>query len=207
MNVETLVAAAPIVPVVVIHDAAQAVPMARALVEGGLPVIEVTMRTPAALEAIRRIAAEVPDAIIGAGTLTRAEHVDAAIKAGSRFLVSPGITPSLLDAMVECGLPILPGTSDPSSVMQVLERGLTHMKFFPAEPAGGLTYLKAVAGPFPEVRFCPTGGIDVNKAKEYLAQPNIPCVGGTWVTPADALKDGDWARIADLARTGAALRR
>ncbi|MEU1882460.1 bifunctional 4-hydroxy-2-oxoglutarate aldolase/2-dehydro-3-deoxy-phosphogluconate aldolase [Streptosporangium sp. NPDC020072] len=197
---------APVIPVVVIDDPETAVPMARALVRGGLPVIEVTLRTEGALEAVKRIAAEVPEAVIGAGTIRTGADVDAAVKAGARFLVSPGSTPSLLDAMRDSGVPFLPGVATASEVLALAERGLTEMKFFPAEAAGGLPYLKALAGPLAEVRFCPTGGIKPATAATYLALPNVGCVGGSWLTPADALASGDYSRIERLAAEAAALR-
>lgn len=203
---EKLLEQAPVVPVVVLDDAEAAVPLARALVEGGLPVIEVTLRTPAATEAVRRIAAEVPGAVVGTGTVRTPADVRASVDAGARFLVSPGTTPRLLDAMEDSGLDLLPGTSSISEMLAVAERGHTAMKFFPAEAAGGRPYLKAVAGPLPELRFCPTGGITVDSAPDYLALPNVACVGGTWLTPADAVAAGDVDRIRELASVAAALR-
>ncbi|WP_084516588.1 bifunctional 4-hydroxy-2-oxoglutarate aldolase/2-dehydro-3-deoxy-phosphogluconate aldolase [Microtetraspora niveoalba] len=197
---------APVVPVVVVDDAAAAVPLARALVAGGLPVIEVTLRTDAALDAIRRIADEVPDAVVGAGTVRSAADVAAAVAAGSRFLVSPGTTPSLVDAMLDGGVPFLPGVATASEAMALRERGITEMKFFPAEAAGGVPYLKALSGPLADVRFCPTGGIKPATAPAYLALPNVGCVGGTWLTPADALAAGDFARVEKLALEASALR-
>ncbi|WP_433355422.1 bifunctional 4-hydroxy-2-oxoglutarate aldolase/2-dehydro-3-deoxy-phosphogluconate aldolase [Microtetraspora malaysiensis] len=197
---------APVVPVVVVDDAATAVPLARALVAGGLPVIEVTLRTDAALDAIRRIADEVPDAVVGAGTVRSADDIAAAVAAGSRFLVSPGTTPSLLDALLDGGVPFLPGVATASEAMAVRERGITEMKFFPAEVAGGVPYLKALSGPLADVRFCPTGGIKPATAPTYLALPNVGCVGGTWLTPADALAAGDYGRIEKLALEASALR-
>ncbi|MCW2879852.1 MAG: 2-dehydro-3-deoxy-phosphogluconate aldolase [Sphaerisporangium sp.] len=202
----TILDLAPVVPVVVIDDVETAVPLARALVAGGLPVIEVTLRTPCALDAIGRIAAEVPDAVIGAGTVRSPADVRACVEAGARFLVSPGGTPGLVDAMLDSGVPFLAGAATASEVMALAERGLTELKFFPAGPAGGVAYLKALAGPIPEVRFCPTGGIRLETAPEYLALPNVGCVGGTWLTPADALASGDYARIEKLASEAAALR-
>jgi 2-dehydro-3-deoxyphosphogluconate aldolase/(4S)-4-hydroxy-2-oxoglutarate aldolase len=196
---------APVVPVVVIEDAADAVPLARALVAGGLPAIEVTLRTPAALDAIRAITCEVPDAIVGAGTVIGPEGVDAAVAAGARFLVSPGWTYRLLDAMQQSGVPFLPGVSTTSEVVALLERGLSELKFFPAQAAGGTAYLKSLAGPLPQARFCPTGGISLASAPSYLALPNVCCVGGTWMLPADALASRDWARVETLAREAAAL--
>ncbi|MFB7242619.1 keto-deoxy-phosphogluconate aldolase [Streptomyces populi] len=198
---------APVVPVVVVADALDAVPLARALVAGGLPAIEVTLRTPAALDAIRAVAAEVPDAVVGAGTVLTPEHVAASLAAGARFLVSPGWTDGLLDAMRASGVPFLPGVSTASEVVALLERGVREMKFFPAQAAGGTAYLKSLAGPLPQARFCPTGGIGPECAPDYLALPNVGCVGGSWMLPADAVAARDWRRVEDLARAASALRR
>ncbi|WP_328317188.1 bifunctional 4-hydroxy-2-oxoglutarate aldolase/2-dehydro-3-deoxy-phosphogluconate aldolase [Streptomyces sp. NBC_00388] len=197
---------APVVPVVVIDDAAAAVPLARALVSGGLPAIEVTLRTPAALDAIRAIAAEVPEAVVGAGTVISPDGVAQAVSAGSKFLVSPGWSDRLLGAMTQSGVPFLPGVSTTSEVVELLERGITGMKFFPAEAAGGTAYLKSLGGPLPQARFCPTGGISLASAPSYLALPNVACVGGTWMLPADAVAARDWDRVEQLARGAAALR-
>lgn len=197
---------APVVPVVVLDDAADAVPLARALVAGGLPAIEVTLRTPAALDAIRAIADQVPDAVVGAGTVISPGGVADSVAAGARFLVSPGWTDTLLDAMKGSGLPFLPGVSTTSEVVALLERGVTEMKFFPAEAAGGTAYLKSLSAPLPAARFCPTGGISLASAPSYLALPNVGCVGGTWMLPADAIKAKDWGRIETLAREAATLR-
>ncbi len=193
-GLSSLLSLAPVIPVVV------------TLVAGGLPVIEVTLRTPAGLSAIKRIADEVPDAVVGAGTVLTRADVSAAVGAGSRFLVSPGCTPGLLESMLGSGVPVLPAAATASEVMALLERGLTHAKFFPAKPAGGVPYLKSLAGPLPMVRFCPTGGIDLASAPEFLALPNVVCVGGSWLTPADAVASGDWDRIERLARQASALR-
>ncbi|MER7978617.1 bifunctional 4-hydroxy-2-oxoglutarate aldolase/2-dehydro-3-deoxy-phosphogluconate aldolase [Streptomyces sp. NPDC095817] len=198
---------APVVPVVVVADAADAVPLARALVTGGLPAIEVTLRTPAALDAIRAIAAEVPDAVVGAGTVLTPEHVAQSVAAGARFLVSPGWTDALLDAMKSSGVPFLPGVSTTSEVVALLERGVREMKFFPAQAAGGTPYLKSLAGPLPQARFCPTGGIGLDTAPDYLALPNVGCVGGSWMLPSDAVAARDWHRVEQLAREASALRR
>ncbi|GHE37749.1 MULTISPECIES: bifunctional 4-hydroxy-2-oxoglutarate aldolase/2-dehydro-3-deoxy-phosphogluconate aldolase [Streptomyces] len=198
---------APVLPVVVVDDAADAVPLARALVAGGLPAIEVTLRTPAALDAIRAVAEAVPDAVVGAGTVLTPAQVTRCVEAGARFLVSPGWTETLLAAMTASGVPFLPGVSTASEVVALLERGVTEMKFFPAEAAGGTAYLKSLAGPLPGVRFCPTGGIGPGTAPAYLALPNVGCVGGSWMVPADAVAAGDWARVERLAREAAALRR
>jgi 2-dehydro-3-deoxyphosphogluconate aldolase / (4S)-4-hydroxy-2-oxoglutarate aldolase len=190
----------PVIPVVVVHHAGDAVPIAKALVSGGLPIIELTLRTPAALNAVERIAAEVPDIIVGAGTIVDAGQPKQALAAGAQFLVSPGSTPDLRAAMRDTGLPHLPGVATVSEVMALLEDGYTDMKFFPAEAAGGAKYLKAIHAPVPAARFCPTGGISPTNVAEYLATPNVGCVGGSWLTPADAVDRHDWAHISDLAR-------
>ncbi|MCX5159887.1 bifunctional 4-hydroxy-2-oxoglutarate aldolase/2-dehydro-3-deoxy-phosphogluconate aldolase [Streptomyces sp. NBC_00264] len=197
---------APVVPVVVLEDAADAVPLARALVAGGLPAIEVTLRTAAALDAIRAIVAEVPDAVVGAGTVISGRNVSDTVAAGARFLVSPGWTDRLLDAMKASGVPFLPGVSTTSEVVALLERGVAEMKFFPAEAAGGTAYLKALSAPLPQARFCPTGGISLASAPSYLALPNVGCVGGSWMVPADAIAAKDWVRVERLASEAAALR-
>lgn len=196
----------PIVPVVVIEDVATAVPLARALVAGGIPIIEVTLRSAAALEAIRAIADAVPQIALGAGTVRDAGQVKAARDAGAAFLVSPGASDRLLDALQDCGAPFLAGTATPSEMLRLLERGVTEAKLFPAEAVGGVALLRSLHGPLPELRFCPTGGITAANAPEYLALPNVGCVGGTWLTPADALAAGDWDRIETLARAAAAVR-
>ncbi|MGA5505571.1 bifunctional 4-hydroxy-2-oxoglutarate aldolase/2-dehydro-3-deoxy-phosphogluconate aldolase [Streptomyces umbrinus] len=198
---------APVVPVVVVDDVADAVPLARALVAGGLPAIEVTLRTPVALDAIRAIADGVPEAVVGAGTVISPEQVAQSVAAGARFLVSPGWTDVLLDAMKASGVPFLPGVSTTSEVVALLERGVSDMKFFPAQAAGGTAYLKSLAGPLPQARFCPTGGIGPAVAPEYLALPNVLCVGGSWMLPADAIAARDWATVETLAREAAGLGR
>jgi 2-dehydro-3-deoxyphosphogluconate aldolase/(4S)-4-hydroxy-2-oxoglutarate aldolase len=190
---------APVIPVVVLNDPTQAVPLARALAAGGLPIIELTLRTPTALEAVRRIAAEVPEVLVGAGTILSARQADQAAAAGAGFLVSPGSTPALLAAMDATGLPYLPGTSTVSEMLAVAEHGHTAMKFFPAEAAGGAPYLASLASPLPRLRFCPTGGITAATADRYLQLPNVACVGGSWLTPPEALAAGDWARVTRLA--------
>jgi 2-dehydro-3-deoxyphosphogluconate aldolase/(4S)-4-hydroxy-2-oxoglutarate aldolase len=196
---------APVVPVVVLQDVSEAVPLARALVAGGLAAIEVTLRTPVALDAIRAIAEEVPDAVVGAGTVITPEQVHDSVAAGARFLVSPGWTDVLLEAMRGSGVPFLPGVSTTSEVVALLERGVREMKFFPAEAAGGTAYLKSLSGPLPQARFCPTGGIGAGNAPEYLSLPNVGCVGGTWMLPADAVAARDWARVEKLAREASGL--
>ncbi|ROP37634.1 bifunctional 4-hydroxy-2-oxoglutarate aldolase/2-dehydro-3-deoxy-phosphogluconate aldolase [Saccharothrix texasensis] len=200
-----LLALSPVIPVVVVDDAEHAVPLAEALLRGGVRVIELTLRTPAALAAIERVAAEVPGIVIGAGTVTAPEHAEQAAKAGAAFLVTPGSTDRVLDAAEDTGLPFLPGAATVSEAMRLAERGLTSLKFFPAEAAGGVDYLKSVGGPLPGLRFCPTGGITPATAPNYLALPNVGCVGGSWLAPKDALVSGDWARIEELARAASAL--
>ncbi|MGP3990414.1 bifunctional 4-hydroxy-2-oxoglutarate aldolase/2-dehydro-3-deoxy-phosphogluconate aldolase [Streptomyces sp. 3N207] len=197
---------APVIPVVVLEDAADAVPLARALVAGGLPAIEVTLRTEAAPEAIRAIADAVPEAVVGAGTVLGPEHVRTAVAAGARFLVSPGWTDTLLEAMRDSGVPFLPGVSTASEVVALLERGIAEMKFFPAEAAGGTGYLKSLASPLPQARFCPTGGVTAANAATYLALPNVACVGGTWMLPADALAAKDWERVRAIAAEASGVR-
>ncbi|WP_344007021.1 bifunctional 4-hydroxy-2-oxoglutarate aldolase/2-dehydro-3-deoxy-phosphogluconate aldolase [Nocardioides lentus] len=195
----------PVMPVVVVDRVADAVPLARALVAGGLPAIELTLRTPVALDAMRAIAAEVPGILLGAGTVTTPAQAEAAVDAGARFLVSPGATPGLLAAMTATGVPFLPGTATVSEVLAVLEAGVTEMKFFPAEAAGGAPWLSSVASPVPAARFCPTGGITAASAPTYLALPNVGCVGGSWITPKDAVAAGDWDRVEQLAAQAARL--
>lgn len=196
---------APVVPVVVIHDRAHAVPLARALVAGGTPAIEVTLRTPAALDAIRAIAVEVEGARVGAGTVLTPHDLDAAARAGARFIVSPGTTPDLLDAADDGPVPLLPGAATASEVMHLLERGYTLQKCFPAAALGGPALLRAWRGPLQGARFCPTGGITAANAPEYLALPNVVCVGGSWLAPRDLAEAGDWHAVEALARAAARL--
>jgi 2-dehydro-3-deoxyphosphogluconate aldolase/(4S)-4-hydroxy-2-oxoglutarate aldolase len=202
-----ILALAPVVPVVVVDDAAHAVPMAKALVAGGIRAIEVTLRTLAALDAIRAVAAEVEGAVVGVGTVLDGTQLEAARKAGARFAVSPGASPRLLDAADEHDLPLLPGAATAGEAMTLLERGYRHLKFFPAVPAGGARLLAAWASPLPQIRFCPTGGISLANAPEFLALPNVACVGGSWLTPKNKLETGDWSGIERLAREAASLRR
>lgn len=206
-QVEATLRLAPVVPVVIIDDAKAAVPMARALVAGGIPAIEVTLRTPAALDAIRAIAAEVEGAVVGVGTVLTSQDLENARQAGAKFAVSPGVSPKLLAAADDSDLPLLPGVATASEAMNLLERGYRHLKFFPAVPAGGHKLLGAWASPLPQIRFCPTGGISLANAPDFLSLPNVVCVGGSWLTPADMLKAGDWAGIEVLAREAAALKR
>jgi 2-dehydro-3-deoxyphosphogluconate aldolase/(4S)-4-hydroxy-2-oxoglutarate aldolase len=203
---EDILRMAPVMPVVTIEEPASAVPLARALLAGGLHAIEVTLRTPAALEAARLIAREAPEMVLGVGTVLSAEDFRAAAAAGAKFAVSPGLTPALLQAARATPLPFLPGVASASELMLALEHGFQTLKFFPAASAGGPAALKALAGPFPSVRFCPTGGIDAANAADYLALPNVLCVGGSWVAPKGALAKGDFAAIEALARQAAALR-
>jgi 2-dehydro-3-deoxyphosphogluconate aldolase / (4S)-4-hydroxy-2-oxoglutarate aldolase len=205
-QVEATMRLAPVIPVVIIDDAKHAVPMARALVAGGTPAIEVTLRTPAALDAIRAIANEVEGAVVGVGTVLTPKDFHAAEQAGARFAVSPGVSPNLLAAADNSALPLLPGAATASEVMALLERGYRFLKFFPAVPAGGAKLLGAWASPLPQLRFCPTGGISLLSAPDFLALPNVLCVGGSWLTPNDKLKSGDWNGIEQLAREAALLK-
>lgn len=198
---------APVIPVIVLHDVRHAVPMARALVAGGIRMLEVTLRTPQALECMRAIAAEVPDAVVGAGTVRTSADAAAAARAGARFAVSPGFTPAVGRACRDAGLPLLPGVATGSEIMTAQEEGFSALKFFPAVQAGGTAMLKAWQGPFGDVAFCPTGGIQPGNAAEFLALKNVACVGGSWLVPADALEQGDWSRITRLAREASALQR
>ncbi len=204
-SIKEIMNTSPVVPVMVIHKLEHAVPLALALVEGGLKVLEITLRTPVAIEAIKKIKAEVPGAIVGAGTVINLATLKLAIDAGSEFLVSPGVTESLIDAALKTGVPILPGVISPSEVMRLLEKGVTEMKFFPAEAAGGIPMLKSIGGPLPQATFCPTGGIIPNNAKDYLALPNVACVGGSWMAPADLVDAEDWAEITRRAAEAASL--
>jgi 2-dehydro-3-deoxyphosphogluconate aldolase/(4S)-4-hydroxy-2-oxoglutarate aldolase len=207
MNTLDLVSHGPVIPVIVINRLDDAVPMARALVAGGVRVLEVTLRTPVALQCMARIAREVPDAILGAGTVRSAADAQGAKDAGCTFAVSPGYTPSIGQACRDIGLPLLPGTATGSEVMQANADGYFFLKFFPAMQAGGIAMLKALAGPFTDVVFCPTGGITLASAPEFLALPNVKVCGGSWLTPPDAVAAQDWARITQLAREASALRR
>jgi 2-dehydro-3-deoxyphosphogluconate aldolase / (4S)-4-hydroxy-2-oxoglutarate aldolase len=195
----------PVIPVVVIDDLGHAVPIARALVAGGLPVIELTLRTPVALDAIERIANEVPEIFLGAGTIVDPDQAKQAAASGAQFLVSPGSTRTLLSAMADTGLPHLPGVATVSEILTALEAGYADLKFFPAEAAGGANYLKSVSSPIPAARFCPTGGISTANAAQYLALPNVGCVGGSWITPSDVVAAQNWGRVTDLAAGAATL--
>lgn len=198
---------APVIPVIVLHDVAHAVPMARALLAGGIRMLEITLRTPQALACMEAIARDVPDAIVGAGTVRSAADAQAASMAGAQFVVSPGYTHQVAKACHDLGLPLLPGVATGSEIMMAQEDGFTELKFFPAMQAGGTAMLKAWSGPFGDVAFCPTGGVTLQNAQELLALPNVLCVGGSWLVPADALAKGDWARITQLAKDTAQLRK
>ena len=207
MDIRDITGLAPVIPIITIDDAATAVPLARALVAGGLPVIEVTLRTEVALAAARAMIAEVPDAVIGLGTVTRRDHVAAALDIGARFMVSPGFLVEIADLARQSKLPFLSGIATPSELMAAVATGFSILKFFPAEPAGGVEMLRALYGPFPDVAFCPTGGIDAAKAPSYLELPNVVAVGGSWVAPRTALIAKDWPKITALARAARELRK
>jgi 2-dehydro-3-deoxyphosphogluconate aldolase/(4S)-4-hydroxy-2-oxoglutarate aldolase len=207
MDIAAIAALTPVIPVLTIDRVADAVPLARALVKGGLPVLEITFRTGAALDALTAIAREVPEAVVGAGTVLDEAQLRQAMAAGARFGVSPGCTPALAGVVKASGLPFLPGVQTVSEALALRELGFRVLKFFPADAAGGTTWLKAVAAPLAGLRFCPTGGIGIETAPAYLALPNVACVGGSWVAPGDAVAAGDWSRIEHLAATAAALKR
>ena len=197
---------APVIPVIVLHDVAHAVPLARALAAGGIRMLEVTLRTPQALACMEAIARDVPEAIVGAGTVRSAADAQACAMAGARFAVSPGYTRNIGKACHNLGLALLPGVATGSEIMMAQEDGFTNLKFFPAMQAGGIAMLKAWQGPFGDVRFCPTGGVTPQNAKEFLALSNVQCVGGSWLVPLDAMAQGDWGRITALAREAVGLR-
>ena len=198
---------APVIPVIVLNDVAHAVPMARALLAGGIRMLEITLRTPQALACMEAIANEVEGAVVGAGTVRSPQDAAAAVKAGARFAVSPGYTPAVGQACKDLGLPLLPGVATGSEIMMAQEGGYTELKFFPAMQAGGPGMLKAWSGPFFDVKFCPTGGVTQQNANDLLSLPNVACVGGSWLVPADALAQGDWARIEQLASEASQLLR
>lgn len=202
-SITDIMNASPVIPVMVINQLEQAVPLANALVEGGLKVLEITLRTPVALDAIKKIKTEVPEAIVGTGTVINLETLKQAIDVGSEFLVSPGVTEDLIDAVLRAGIPILPGVTSPSEVMRLMEKGITQMKFFPAEAAGGIPMLKSIGGPLPQVTFCPTGGINPKNAADYLALKNVACVGGSWMAPSDLVDASDWDEITQRAEQAA----
>ncbi|HTJ57423.1 MAG TPA: bifunctional 4-hydroxy-2-oxoglutarate aldolase/2-dehydro-3-deoxy-phosphogluconate aldolase [Devosiaceae bacterium] len=203
--IRSILTLAPVIPVIILDDVSAARPLAEALVAGGLPVLEVTLRTPNALKVMEEMG-KVTGAIVGAGTLRTATQMQQAVDAGARFLVSPGAAPRLLDAADDIAVPLLPGIGTPTEAMTAAERGYSFLKFFPAEALGGAPVLKAFASPLPDITFCPTGGIDLAKAKIYLALPNVICVGGSWILPQDAIAAGDFGRVEALAREAAALK-
>ena len=206
MNLLEIMRTSPVIPVIAIDDIRHAVPMAKALTAGGIRVLEVTLRTPHGIAAIRAIAEQVPEAIVGVGTLTRPEEFAQARDAGAVFGVSPGLTTALIQAAAASGLPLLPGVMTPSEILAAREAGFRQVKLFPAVPAGGVGMLNAIAGPIPDMLFCPTGGITQQTAAQFLACKNVACVGGSWLTPKDALAAGDWTRITEMAKAAAALR-
>ena len=204
-NATNVLHASPVIPVVTINDPQHAIPVAQALAAGGIQIIELTMRTNSALTSLKAIATEFPEILLGAGTILTPQQADAAVAAGAQFLVSPGVTPALLDYMLTLEVPILPGVATVGEVMAVLERGLEAMKFFPAGPAGGPAYLAGIGAPIPQVQFCPTGGISLATAPDYLKLPNVSCVGGSWLTPRAAVESSDWKHITKLAQQAAGL--
>jgi len=203
-SAESILKAGPVVPVIVITKLEQAVPLAKALVAGGVRVLEVTLRTPCAIDAIRAIAKEVPEAIVGAGTVTNVQQLAEVVAAGAQFVISPGVTEPLLKAATEGNIPLIPGIATVSELMLGMEYGLREFKFFPAEANGGVKALQAIAGPFSQIRFCPTGGISPKNYRDYLALKSVLCIGGSWLVPNDALESGDYARITELAKEAVA---
>ncbi|MGQ5522998.1 bifunctional 4-hydroxy-2-oxoglutarate aldolase/2-dehydro-3-deoxy-phosphogluconate aldolase [Chitinimonas sp. PSY-7] len=206
MNIRDIMRASPVMPVIVLDRVEDAVPLARALVDGGIRVLEVTLRTPTAMASIKAIAAEVPDAIVGVGTVTQPAQFAEVKAAGARFAVTPGLTDELAQAAKAAGIPLLPGVMTPSEVIAAMAHGFDAMKLFPAEQAGGLGMLKALGGPFADVLFCPTGGVTLESAPKFLALPNVACVGGSWLAPKEKVAAGDWHVITQLARGAAALK-
>jgi 2-dehydro-3-deoxyphosphogluconate aldolase/(4S)-4-hydroxy-2-oxoglutarate aldolase len=197
-TIKEIMNVSPLMPVMVINNVEHAVPLAKALVKGGLKVLEITLRTDAALESIRRIKAEVPDAIVGAGTIINEETLNAAIEAGAEFIVSPGTTDSLADAALKTGVPFLPGVSTPGEALRLYEKGITEMKFFPAEAAGGVPMLKSIGAPIPQITFCPTGGVNQKNVNEYYSLKNVAVVGGSWMCAADLVDAENWDEITRL---------
>ncbi|WP_293746474.1 bifunctional 4-hydroxy-2-oxoglutarate aldolase/2-dehydro-3-deoxy-phosphogluconate aldolase [uncultured Paraglaciecola sp.] len=204
MTSEEIFSQGPVVPVLVIKDVEHAVPLAKALIAGGIRVLEVTLRTEAALEVIAKIAKEVPEAIIGAGTVTNRKQLQQVIDAGAKFAISPGMTTDLLKAGNEGSIALIPGISSISELMTAVDHGYTHLKFFPAEASGGVKALKAIGGPFPDIKFCPTGGISPSNYNDYLALPSVRCAGGSWLAPEEAMINGDWDKITELAKQAVA---
>ncbi|MDO3382169.1 bifunctional 4-hydroxy-2-oxoglutarate aldolase/2-dehydro-3-deoxy-phosphogluconate aldolase [Gilvimarinus algae] len=208
LGIDEIVKVAPVVPVMVIDSLEDAVPLAQALYNGGLKVLEITLRTPVALDAIKAMVEALPeDAVIGSGTVITPKDLENSVAAGAKFMVSPGTTPELIEAAKQCPVPLLPGIATPSEAMNLLAHGFTHMKFFPAEAAGGVNMVKSIGGPLPQITFCPTGGINLDKAPTYLALPNVACVGGTWMAPKNLIAEKKWDEIETLARQAASLER
>lgn len=205
LTIKEIMDVSPIVPVMVINDVKHAVPLAKALVKGGLKVLEITLRTSAALESIQRIKAEVPDAIVGAGTIINIDTLNQALVAGAAFIVSPGTTDRMIDAALSTGLPLLPGIANPSDAMRLLEKGITEMKFFPAEAAGGVPMLKSIGAPIPQITFCPTGGISQQNVKDYFSLSNVACVGGSWMCAEGLVDTENWDEITRLSTQAIAL--
>ncbi|RKS84779.1 2-keto-3-deoxy-phosphogluconate aldolase [Orbus hercynius] len=199
-SAEDILSLGPVVPVIVIEELKDAVPLAKALVAGGVKVLEVTLRTACSLDAIKKIIAEVPEAVVGAGTVTSVEQLKEVTKAGVEFIITPGLTPSILKAAIDGNVPVIPGIATISELLMAKEVGLTALKFFPAEINGGIAALKAFAGPIPDVKFCPTGGINLKNYRDYLALKNVLCVGGSWFVPTDVIANGDFAKITELAK-------
>ncbi|MFT6778847.1 MAG: 2-dehydro-3-deoxyphosphogluconate aldolase/(4S)-4-hydroxy-2-oxoglutarate aldolase [Paraglaciecola sp.] len=204
MTSQEIFSQGPVVPVLVIKDVEHAVPLAKALIAGGIRVLEVTLRTEAAIEVIAKIAKEVPEAIIGAGTVTNRAQLQQVIDAGAKFAISPGLTSDLLKAGNEGSIALIPGISSISELMTAIDHGYTHLKFFPAEASGGVKALKAIGGPFPDIKFCPTGGISPSNYNDYLALPSVCCAGGSWLAPEDAMINGEWDKITELAKQAVA---
>lgn len=208
LSIDEILKTAPVVPVMVVERLEDAVPLAQALYKGGLKVLEITLRTPVALDAIRAMVEALPeDAVIGSGTVITPEDLQASVDAGARFMVSPGTTPALIEAAKNCPVPLLAGVATPTEAMHLYTQGFKHQKFFPAEAAGGVPMLKSIGGPLPQITFCPTGGIDLAKATSYLALPNVACVGGTWMAPKALIEAKQWDEIETLARQAASLGR
>lgn len=201
---EELFALSPVIPVIVLNQLDEALPLAKALIAGGINILEVTLRTPVALEAIRLLRKEIPEAIIGAGTVTTIQQLEACMEADAQFLISPGLTLELLQAGRKANIPYIPGASSISELMEGIQSGYTCFKFFPAEIAGGMGMLKAIYGPFPALKFCATGGVNEKNFLDYLSLPNVECVGGSWIVPAEAIKEKKWHRITELAATAKA---
>ena len=205
--IESVMTRCPVIPVIVIHDLEDAVPMAQALVSGGLSVLEVTLRTEHGLEAIKQIKQALPEALVGAGTVVSATDLNRAVDAGAEFLVSPGSPEGLIAAAMDCDIPLLPGVATPTEAMTLLEQGINHMKFFPAQAAGGVAMLKSIAGPLPQIRFCPTGGVNPGNAADYLALDNVLCVGGSWMLDSALIAAKDWDQVETGARQAVQLAR